>query len=158
MRSSTDSTSWRLNSFCCIRLIELTCSKKKKPLNLQVHKSPVDDNKNTFLCLDSKMYFSSQWMMTECYLVQLRFLAAVVDWVICAAPVGSLFLLCLHSEKLSDHQGDRPHGNPSHSQIRVSPWGAPPTPLSGGDALITEWLCAGVEGPLQLLGLFVQWW
>lgn len=28
--------------------------------------------------------------------------------------------------------------------------------LSGGDVLITERACAGVKGPLQLLGLFVQ--
>lgn len=162
-----------------------------KELNLQVHKSPGDDNKNTFLCLDFLMYLSLQWMITECsgttmitFCLQafsIRNLPGrcCTDHAFCCCcwldhlrrTQGVIFfpssyalcsLSCLHPQRCRadahDHQGDRPHGNLSCSQMRVAPWASSPPVLSGGDALITEWLCAGVEGPLQLLGLFVQWW
>lgn len=84
---------------------------------------------------------------------------AFVDWIICATPRGSFFilclcfLLCLHPQRrwadAHDHQGDQTHGNWAAPKW-VPPWA--PSPFSLGEM---PWLLS--DFVLELRALSSCW-
>lgn len=176
VQSSTDSTYWRLNSFRFIRLIEPTHSKSStfKCINLQwmiiripssaslpgLYNAFVLTVNDDWVFGCNNDYFLSESLPRRSCILLLLTGSSVLPCGL--SPFFSHAYYCIYTlrdtermhmiTKVIDHMATRAAPKwESHPELHPrSLWGRCP------DYWVT--LCRWVEGPLQLLGLFVRWW